>query len=148
MNAKLKMAFGSYFIAALLILLIGLVYSTRTEVMPYHLEVLGMSWGEIQPQVQFMLLAFLHGGGAGALANGAALMFLLFVPFKNRENWSRWALSVIGLVASLPMLYIVLKVKFETPASPPLGVIFLINLLFVVGFVLSTGFNRKQNAEG
>ena len=148
MNTKLKVAFGSYFIAALLITLIGLVYLTRVEVMPYHLEVLGMSWGEIQPQVQFMLLAFLHGGGAGALANGAALMFLLFVPFRNKENWSRWAISIIGLVASLPMLYIVLKVKFETPASPPVGVIVLINLLFVIGFLFSGGFKRDQCAEG
>ena len=104
MNAKLKMAFGSYFIAALLILLIGLVYSTRTEVMPYHLEVLGMSWGEIQPQVQFMLLAFLHGGGAGALANGAALMFLLFVPFVVIDLVVASVLMSMGMMMLSPMM--------------------------------------------
>ncbi len=143
MNRKLKIAFACYFFAALLMIIIGIVYATRAQVMPYHLDAMGLAWGEIQPQMQFMLLSFLRGGGSGAMANGVALMFLLFIPFRNKEDWSRWAILFIGLLASVPMLFIVLEVTFETPASPPLSVVALINVLFVLGFVLS----NKLSAE-
>ncbi len=147
MSKKFKIAFACYFLAALLIILIGLVYATRVQVMPYHLDAMGMAWNDVQPRVQFMLMSFLHGGGAGAVANGVALMFLLFKPFRNKENWSRWAITFIGLVASLPMLFIVLEVKFETQASPPLSVVVLINILFVAGFILSKGLGNGAHVN-
>jgi len=57
-NFASQLAFWLYGLATLATILIGLLYATRREVMPYHLKALETSWDEIDPKYQFLLKGF------------------------------------------------------------------------------------------
>jgi len=134
----MKIAFSFYFMAAFMILVFGFVYFTRSELMPYHLQVLGLQWVDIQPHFQLLFLAFINGAGATAIGNAAAILILLWIPFRRNEAWAIWAITGIGLVTAAPLLYIVIKIKLTTTASPPLILVVMINLLIILGFLFSS----------
>ncbi len=128
-------AFWVYALATFATLLIGVVYATRRQVMPYHLEALESSWDEIDPKYQLLLKALLNGGGYYGLSVGLFMLVLLLIPFRGGEAWAGYAIGLIGLVGTLPLAYIVYTVKTRTAGNPPLGVMVVINLLLVVGLV-------------
>ena len=147
MGKRTRISFICYLIAAFVTSCIGLVYALRNELMPYHIEVLGVAWENIEPQFQFMFLSFINGAGAFLFAYGVALAVMTLIPFRNGEQWAKIAIPSIGLIGALPLLYIVAKVKFLTDASPPFTLTIVVNLLFIVGFLFSLGI-EKVNSRG
>jgi len=133
-----NIAFWLYALATLATLLIGLVYASRRQVMPYHLQALETSWEEIDPKYQFMLRALLNGGGYFGLSVGLFMLILLLIPFRAGEAWAGYAIGLIGLVGTLPLGYIVYRVKKHTAGNPPVAVMVVINLMLIVGLVAFT----------
>jgi hypothetical protein len=41
-------------------LVVGVMYFRAPEIMPYHKEVLGVEWSQLQPGVRIMLVAFVN----------------------------------------------------------------------------------------
>ena len=140
-----KISFWCHLAAATITMGWGLMYLLRTELMPYHLQVLGVAWEEVDPQFQFMFLSFINGAGAFGLAYGIALMVMLLIPFRRDERWAKWTIPAVGLIGSLPLLYIVLRVKFLTTASPPLALVITVNLLFIAGFLFSKADAARED---
>lgn len=130
-----NLAFWLYALATLATLLIGLLYATRREVMPYHLEALETSWDEIDPKSQFLLKALLNGGGYYGLSVGLFMLTLLLIPFRAGEDWAGYAIGLIGLIGTLPLGIIVYRVKTYTAGNPPLIVMVVINLVLVAGLL-------------
>ena len=118
----LPLAFRLYALATLATILIGLLYATRREVMPYHLEALETSWDEIDPKYKFLLKALLNGGGYYGLSVGLFMLTLLLIPFRAGEDWAGYAIGLIGLIGTFPLGVIVYRVKKHTAGNPPLVV--------------------------
>ena len=131
----LNIAFWLYALAAVATILIGLLYATRREVMPYHLQALETSWEEMDPKYQFMLKALLNGGGYYGLSVGLFMLTLLLIPFRAGEVWAGYAIGLIGLIGTLPLAIIVYRVKKHTAGNPPLVVMVVVNLFLVVGLL-------------
>lgn len=129
------LAFWVYGLASVATILIGLLYATRREVMPYHLKALETSWEEMDPKYQFMLKALLNGGGYYGLSVGLFMLVLLLIPFRAGEDWAGYAIGLIGLIGTLPLGIIVYRVKKHTAGNPPLSVMIAINLFLIIGLL-------------
>ncbi|MFH1076067.1 MAG: hypothetical protein V1753_04390 [Pseudomonadota bacterium] len=105
--------------------------------MPYHLEAIGVAWPNLAPQFKILFLAFLKGGGAGALASGIAIGIMTIIPFRKDELWAQWTIPLVGLTLDIPVLYSAITVAKGTTASPPMEVIAVAILLFIAGFLCS-----------
>ena len=135
----LNLAFWLYGLAAVATILIGLLYATRREVMPYHLQALETSWEEIDSKYQFMLKALLNGGRYYGLSLGLFMLTLLLIPFSAGEVWAGYAIGLIGLIGTLPLGIIVYRVKKHTAGNPPFVVMVMINLFLVLGLLAFLG---------
>ena len=141
MSLKLKIAFGLNLCVVLVGLLLGASYLIRSDITSYHREVIGVDWGSLAPGVQKLLIILMKGTGDAALVCAAALAFLLFIPFRNRENWSRWAILVVGLALLIPMLIGAVYLASTTGASSPWWLNAGLMVFLLIGFFLSREFN-------
>lgn len=131
------LAFLCYLLATSGILIFGIVYLSRSKFMPYHAVAVGKEWDDLGSGFQVLVFAGLKIIGSGAAATALGLGFLLLIPFSRAELWAQWAVPLIGLVASVPSLYVTLLVKARTPAAPPCLLAMSIVGLFVLGLLLS-----------
>lgn len=134
-SPAIKLSFWLYALATLASIFVGLLYATRPQVMPYHLEALETSWDGIEPSYQVLLKALLNGGGFYGLANGLFMLVLLLIPFRKGEAWAGYSIGLIGLVGALPLTYIVYIVKTNTAGNPPLGVMVIVLALMMAGLI-------------
>lgn len=128
-------SFYCYAAATVLTILIGLLYASRKQIMPYHLEALETSWDAMDRKYQFMLKVLLNGGGFYGLSSGLFMLILLWIPFREGQLWAGYAIGLIGLVGTLPLGYIVYQVKTKTNGNPPLWIMVIINLLLIIGLI-------------
>ncbi len=99
---------------------LGFIYISRSEFMPYHSVALGLSWQQLDPALQVLILAGIRGVGGIMVSIATALMFILHFPFKAQQLWAKIALPLVCLLTILTLTSIALSVKFQTPAMPPL----------------------------
>ena len=130
-----NLSFYCYTAATILYILIGLLYASRKQIMPYHQDALETKWEAIDPKYQFMLKALLNGGGFFCLSSGLFMLVLLWIPFRAGQLWAGYSIGSIGLVGALPLGYIVYQVKTKTKGNPPLWIMVIINLLLVIGLI-------------
>jgi len=134
---EFTIGYYSYLIAAIMTILIGLLYATRSQVMPYHIQALETPWEDIDPNYQLLLRALLNGGGYYGISSGAFMLVLLLIPYSNHEAWAGYAIGLIGLIGAIPLGWIVYTVKTRTEGDPPLWIIVLVNMLLIVGLMTS-----------
>ena len=137
MSLRLKIAFGVNFCIALVGFLIGSTYLVKTEITSYHKEVIGVDWSTLAPGVQKLLIVLMKGTGDAALVGAMSIAFLLLIPFRKKENWSRWAILIIGLALLIPMLIGAIYLASTTGASSPWWMNLILMLLLILGFFLS-----------
>lgn len=130
-----NISFYSYGAAALLTVLIGLLYASRKQIMPYHLKALETSWEDIDWKYQYMLKVLLNGGGFYGISCGIFMFVLLLIPFSEGQLWAGYTIGLGGLAGAFPLALIVNGVKNKTNGNPPLWVMILVNILLVVGLV-------------
>lgn len=137
MSTKLKIAFVCNFISVILLVAGGLIYFFSTELMPYHQEVLGIGWNDLDTRYQLMLRSFLKGAGLAALVPGIAMGILLFIPFQRGDAWARWAIPTVGLLLLLPTTYIAAKLANLTGVNIPWQLLLIPTGLLIFGYFLS-----------
>ena len=141
-----KLSFWLYAVAAVASLLIGLLYASRSEIMPYHLAALETSWEDLGPSYKVLLKGLLNGGGFYGVANSLFMLVLLLIPFRKGEAWAGYSIGLIGLVGALPLTYIVYTVKTHTAGNPPLSVMIILVLLMIGGlltFIIGRNSSRQ-----
>src|SRR3954462_11668598 len=102
MTVRTKFAFLCFLIIAVAEVSVGLRYSFSPTIMPYHQQALGVSWADLAPREQMVLLALLRGTGLCALVTGITMGTLLFIPFRRGERWTRWAVAGLSLTTLVP----------------------------------------------
>ena len=142
-NFKLKVAFGCYFLAGLLLIGFGVVYLFRQEFMPYHSVAVGLTWADVPPSLQILMLALMKAVGGTTIAVAVAVYIVLLVPFREGARWALWAVPTLGLVESAAAFYPMSYVALNTTASPPLWAPATGVLLNVVALVLSLSASKK-----
>ena len=149
MNLKLRLSFALYLVNVLVMLVIGLTFVFSTEFFPFHSEVIQTDWQNVDTQAQILYLGMMRTEGAGFLAAATALAFLLYFPFRKRDKWSFWAMTIIGVVEYFPSLVANYYVSSVTSASPPwlLMLLLVSSLLLALVFAI-VGCNETELKKG
>jgi hypothetical protein len=145
MHKQLRFATGCYFAGILIIAVIALVYLLTPQLLPYQEAAIGATWEELEPGFQVEFLSLLKVSGGGYLATAAALLTLLFIPFRRGQNWARWAIPAIGIPAVLVVNYAGLTLILNTDSRPPLLAGPVTVVLLLMGFFLSSSLGRRNN---
>ena len=144
MNAKTKFAFGCYLAAILIIASLALIYLLTPQLLPYQEKAIGVSWSELTTGVKIQFLSLLKVCGGGYLFTAISLAVLLFIPFKQGENWARWAIPAIGIPAISIVNYAGLTIILNTPGRPPLIAGPVAIVLLILGLILSADVKEKE----
>lgn len=137
MTTILKISFSCYSITAIVSIIFGIIYLTRSEFMPYHAVALEREWTELDIKTQTLILALMRVAGGGFLATGMAVILLIYLYIKTTEEWIIYIIPTIGFVTSLSSLYATLLVKNRTAGLPPVNLTLLSIGLMLTGFILS-----------
>lgn len=125
--------------AATILLGFGLTYLLKNSFMPYHSEAISQHWEEVQPAMQFLLLALMRATSGGFIAIAIAIIFLQYKLTENRLSWIPPFILILGTVTMLCSLYAILMVNSNTPGRPPVSFDIAGEILLITGFM----FNRK-----
>ncbi len=141
-------SFGCYSLVALLGFIFAFIYLTRPEFMPYHADAVGMSWREVDANIQVLIIALMRVSGGGWLATSFSISFLLIAGRKFQTVWLSVALVLVGLAALIPSLLATLYVKSHSSAEPPWLAAIVGILLLLVALVLDfIWFHRNHKSN-
>ena len=144
MNLKLKLSLAIYIANVLILTAIGLAFAFKSEFMPFHSDVIQTQWESVDSQAQILYLGMMRTEGAGFLATAAALTFLLYIPFRRFEQWSYYAMTIIGVVEYFPSLVANYHVSSVTSASPPWVLMLSLILSLFLALLLANSGHRER----
>jgi hypothetical protein len=147
MPVRNRIAFGLYLIIATGAVAVGLRYSCSPRIMPYHQQALGVSWDDLGPREQSVLLALLRGTGLCALITGLTVMTLLLIPFRRGERWVRWAISGLSFLTLIPALYESATLAAATGATTPWPTLVVAIAVTLVAFCLARPATDSEAAS-
>jgi hypothetical protein len=137
MPALFSLSSISYSIVAIVLLGFGAVYLTRNQFLPYHGQAIGLSWSQVDPNLQILILALMRVAGTGFVVAGLAMLVLLLIPWRAGETWSLYAIPAISFCACFGSIYATFLVKTKTPGTPPLRLSILGLVLTMMGLIFS-----------
>jgi FtsH-binding integral membrane protein len=105
--------------------------------MPYHQEAVGIPWQGLDRRLQTLLLGLMRTTGGGLLATSISIAVLLVIPFRNREVWSMYAIPAIGIICTIPLLYVTIFIRLKTNAHTPIVASAVGIVLIVIGATFS-----------
>jgi hypothetical protein len=149
MSTKTKVAFGLYLLCVLVIAYHGVLYVTLSTPMPYHFQAfagVGVDWDSLQPYLQRAILGNLHARGHVSLVTALSAVILLFMPFRQGQRWSRWAIPAICLTGLLPAVVKSFQVAAQTGASTPRGPGVLLLAILFLAFLLSGDVGKPKES--
>ena len=136
MSARYKASFTCYFLTMIVLAGFGVRYFLAAELTPYHAAALGQSLGAMSPNQQITFITLYRAVGTGMLSTAVAFSFLLFIPFRRGDVWSRWAMTTVGLCFAGLSTYFTLAFKAATNIDAPwqaaIGTIVLIALAHIL----------------
>ena len=107
--------------------LLGCLYLSLEQFMPYHAAAIQMNWSDLGPDYQGLLLGLIRGLGGGALIAGLAIMFMVRASLKLKPRPYLVLLPFVAVGYSTLLCYATYTVYARTPGDPPL----LLNILLV-----------------
>lgn len=146
MTKRMKISFGCYLISIFFLALFGIIYLFRSEFMPYHSVAVGISWDELDPSFQILILGLMKAVGGSCIAMVFMSLILLIIPFRHGVSWVRWAIPASGIVNTGGILYAMHFVGANTSANPPWIAPVLGVLLLLAGYFFSIGQPKPVEA--
>lgn len=143
MRGRHKIGFGIYLIAAIMTLAWGFFYLLSNKMMPYHAQVIGKNWTELDRGSQLLIVGLMEVIAAGTIAIGIMVLVLLFIPFRRGEHWTNWTIFLGGIIYSGICFFATFKIYLITNASSPWPLMLIFMLLLLVGFVFSLGIKNN-----
>ena len=114
-----KIAFLIYLLNAIAMLAIGAIYQFSDEFMPYHSDIIQMSWRELTENQRILYIGMMRTKAAGFLASSVAILYLLLIPYRTGARWATYAIATVGIIEYLPSAIATHHVSQVTSASPP-----------------------------
>ena len=136
-------------IAGLLALIFYIIYFTSKEMMPYHAAAIGLKWDEVQPEVKPLILTLMKVSSLYFQSMFLLILtsVLLFIFNKNTYLKLLFSgiVSIIGLVTTLFMTYIVYNFLHNCSITYPIYLSAITNLIFLICFILSFNLMKCNN---
>ena len=121
-------------IVGLGLFLLGCLYLSLDEFMPYHAEALQKDWGALDTNTQGLILGLLKGFGSGACVTGFAILFMIASSLRKTPRPFILLLPLTTIGYSALLCYATFTVYVRTPANPPL----LLTVALVAAGVLAS----------
>lgn len=138
MSTGLQVAVILYTLATLQAGVFGLVFAIRNRPMPYHLDALGDARFEDLPLgAQVLLNNGIGLIGGASLAIAVALAGLIAGPLVEGALWARFLVPLVAVMLTLAIVRAARAVEGQTPARPPMWLLWLALGLQTSAFVLS-----------
>ena len=131
-----------YSVVGIVSIAMGALYLLAPRFMPYHAVAIGRDWAALSDNEQVLFRALLDVAGAGWLALGVAVIWLVIVPVRRGERWARLVVPCLLLIFYVPTLLATLSVLENTPASPPWWGNLVALAATVAAFILDKPFKR------
>jgi hypothetical protein len=145
MKRRHKIGFGIYLLNTITAIAGGFVYFFSQQMMPYHAQVIGKNWAELDRGIQVIILALMEAFGAGAITIGFIVLILLFIPFRLGEHWVNCTIFLGILVYSGLCFFVTFKVYLATNTVTPWPLNLIIMVLSLSGFLFSLGIEKEKN---
>jgi hypothetical protein len=129
-----RLTISLYSLIAIGCLFQGVRYLSATELMPYHLDVVGKTWFQIRTADQQLLLGLLKGFGSGSLAIGVTLACLVVRMRSTNDMWTHAIAASTALAYSAAIVYTT-HVALLADATP----IVISRIVFVLAVSASCG---------
>lgn len=110
------------------LLLIGVLYLSIDEFMPYHSEAVQANWSELDVNFQGLILGLLKALGGGAFVAGSATIYMAIASFRASAQPYIVLLPAVSTGYSVFLCYATYFVQTNTPGNPPL----LLTVIYVV----------------
>ena len=138
MTVRNRLAAVFMLLPPLVQLVVGVIYLRASEIMPYHKEVLGVDWAQLQPGVRTMLVAFINVYGATNIAVAIALGCLVIFALRLGQPWARWGILAVGVPSMGFSAFTAVRLAFTTGAHTPWQLLLVLCAMFLVGVALAT----------
>ena len=121
-------------IVGLVLFLLGCLYLSADEFMPYHADALQKDWSALAPNSQGLILGLLKGFGSGACISGFAILFMIASSLRKTPRPFIVLLPLTAVGYSALLCYATITVYVRTPGNPPL----LLTVALVAASVLAS----------
>lgn len=129
----------SNYLAAIILMALGIIYLIKNSFMPYHSEALHLDWNEVESSTQFLILALMRAVAGGYIAASIVIIVLQKKFSSVQLTWIPWLILTTGLIVSFASIYATLIVRLNSTGKPPTFLAIIGIVLLFIGFV----FNHK-----
>ena len=141
-----KLALVLFAIGGISHIIFGIVYVTASEFMPYHAQALNIDWNELGENYKTLFLTLIRLAGVGGLVAGLVNLTLISYLYHRVESRLIWLLIASGLIFQSMLNYAVYCMYVNTPGDPPLLMVSIGSLTFIIATILLLAGFRGQHA--
>lgn len=134
---KIKIAAFVNYLAAAMLMVMGIIYLTKTSFMSYHGDAISLNWDEVDQNTRVLILALMRGVSGGLIAVSITILFLEFKFISSKLRWIPVLIMIVGIILSGTIMYAMLIVKINTPGNPPIAMTISGIGLLIIGFFLN-----------
>ena len=134
-----------YAIPSIAMIIVGLVYLTSKQPMPYHIEAMDVEWEKLPKDLKTIILNFMESVGAGFICMGISVLTILFNTFEIEKKWMLIAIPLIFFSELLVVSYTTIDTKLNTNGNPPLLPLLVLLSISLATFVIHLlSYKRKS----
>jgi hypothetical protein len=119
-EALFRLSIFLFAVVGLGLFLLGCLYLSLDEFMPYHAEALQKDWGALDQNSQGLILGLMKGLGSGACISGLAILFMIASSLRKTPRPFIVLLPLTAVGYSALLCYATFTVYVRTPGNPPL----------------------------
>ena len=116
----LRTALVIYFGLGVGLFLLGLLYLTLDQFMPYHGQALQAEWANLPANYRGFIIGALRALGAGAAVSGFAIAWMAVISWRGEVEPYRGLLPMISIGYTSLLCWATWTVSTRTPGEPPL----------------------------
>jgi hypothetical protein len=119
-EALFRLSIFLFAVVGLGLFLLGCLYLSLDEFMPYHAEALQKDWAALDQNFQGLILGLLKGLGGGSCISGLAILFMIASSLRKTPRPFIVLLPLTAVGYSALLCYATFTVYVRTPGNPPL----------------------------
>lgn len=139
-----KLSSVATYAAAFILAAFGFMYLLKNSFMPYHSKALSLTWDQVQPATQYLVLALMRATSGGFISTAIAIIFLQYKLAGNKLAWIPYLILVLGSTSMACSLYAIITVNAHTPGNPPIALTIVGEILLILGFVFNLKYLGKS----
>jgi len=141
-----KLALVLYVRGGISHIIFGIVYVTASEFMPYHAQALNVDWNSLDDNYKTLFISLIRLAGVGGLVAGLVNLTLVSYLYHHVESRLIWLLIASSLIFQSVMHNAVYSVYTNTPGEPPLLIVSIGSVTFIIATILLLAGIRVKHA--